>query len=192
MELDLTRLNALATEGKTAPKQPLGDAVNETEARTLTSPQKGVEAEIGGSAGIKKLQREADRRKDEIERTMEISQTYQANSKASSQLQTEITKGAAAGENCYSLLLKACQAISLMTGNRLFYEQIALDLKAIYGEGLGETYPLQHQLEETKGRLQRLESALGTETTADSKARITKAIAAHRTLVAELERKLDS
>ena len=190
MELDLTRLNALAKEGKTALKQPLGDAVNKTEARTLTSPQKGVEAEIEGSAGIKKLQREADRRKDEIERTMEISQTYQANSKASSQLQTEILKGAAAGEDCYSLLLKACQAISLMTGNRLFYQQIFADILSIYGEGLGEEKPLQMQLAGAQERLRKLESALDRETTQDSKARIAKAIAAHRTLVAELERTL--
>lgn len=190
MELDLTGLNALAKGGVRAPKQPLGEAVDKAGNRTPTSSPKGVETELEGSLGVKRLQREADRRKDEIERNLEISKTYQENSKASSQLQTEIIKGAAAGEDCYSLLLKACQAISLMTGNRLFYQQIFADILAIYGEGLGEEKPLQMQLVGAQERLRKLESAHDRETTQDSKARIAKAIAAHRTLVAELERTL--
>ena len=87
MELDLTRLNSLAfmdfTGKKEAPKKP---------SETLTE---GVE-------GINKLQREADRKKQDIDRSLAICREYQQNIKTSSQLQTEILKGARAGEDIYS------------------------------------------------------------------------------------------
>ena len=84
---------------------------------------------------------------------------YQENIKTSSQLQTDILKGLKAGENVYSLLLKASKAIELMTGNKLFYSQIERDIIDIYGAGLLEKPPLKLELEAVQGRLQKLRQA---------------------------------
>ena len=49
------------------------------------------------------------------------------------QLANEITRGIQAGEALESLLLKAIECISLMTGDNSFYEQNKNNLKDIYG-----------------------------------------------------------
>lgn len=48
---------------------------------------------------------------------------YQDNIKRAGQLMAEINKGVNAGADMATLLLKAIEAISRMTGNKLFYEQ---------------------------------------------------------------------
>jgi uncharacterized membrane protein YqiK len=44
--------------------------------------------------------------------------------RVSEQLRIEITKGVQSGEPLNVLFLKACKAISLITGDRCFYDQI--------------------------------------------------------------------
>lgn len=62
--------------------------------------------------------------KEYHDKTREIYTIYMDNMNTSRQLQTEILKGIAAGEDIHSLFLKAFKAILLMTANTAFYRQI--------------------------------------------------------------------
>ncbi len=169
MELDLTRLNSLAftdfkreQEKKQAPEAPESPAETQTasgEYKTLTEPKKPLETLTEGLEGIHKLQRQADAKKQDIDRSLAICREYQQNIKTSSQLQTEILKGVRAGEDIYSLFLKAVKAISLMTSNTVFYSQLEGDIRAIYGRGLLDPLPLQIELQQVQERLKRLREA---------------------------------
>lgn len=197
MELDFTKLNKLSVldfaEGA-GEKQPLTSPTEPRkgsgEYKTPTEPEKPLQGNLEGLEGIGKLQREADQRKREIDETARIYREYQHNIKLSGQLQTEILKGARAGEDIYSLFLKACKAISLMTSNTVFYSQLEGDIKAIYGEGLQNPAPLRKELTEVQERLQKLREALERELEHDSKERIKRAINAHENRIAELEAKI--
>ncbi len=191
MELDLTRLNSLAfmdfAGKKEAPKKPSETLKGEGEYKTLTEPKKPSETLVEGVEGINKLQREADRKKADIDRSLAICREYQQNIKTSSQLQTEILKGARAGEDIYSLFLKAVKAISLMTSNSVFYSQLEGDIRAIYGAGLQEAPALQIELQQVQGRYKKLLEALEREPDGDNRERIKRAVKAHENRIAELE-----
>lgn len=55
---------------------------------------------------------------------------YQRNIAQAGALRAEILLGAKAGEGTRSLLMKAARAISLMTGDTLFYDQVERDVGA--------------------------------------------------------------
>lgn len=184
MELDFTRLNSLAF---IAPKKPSETLKGEGEYKTPIEVKKPLETLTEGLEGINKLQREADRKKQDIDRSLAICREYQQNIKTSSQLQTEILKGARAGEDIYSLFLKAVKAISLMTSNTVFYSQLEGDIRAIYGQGLLDPLPLQIELQQVQERLKRLREAEERELEADSRERIKRAVTAHENRIAELE-----
>lgn len=194
MELDLTRLNSLAftdfkrkQEKKQAPESPTEPRNASGEYKTIADDKKPLETLVEGLEGIHKLQRQADAKKMDIDRSLAICKEYQQNIRTSSQLQTEILKGAKAGESVYSLLLKACKAISLMTSNSVFYSQLEGDIRAIYGQGLLDPLPLQIELQETQERLTRLREALNREIEPDAKERIQRAVKAHEAKIADLE-----
>lgn len=190
MELNLDRLNRLAlrdfeeeppekTPSKTLPEPFL----RQGEYKTLSSKETATE---GLTEGLGALQLEADRNKAEKDRSLEICRRYQENIRKSEQLQSEILKGARAGEDIYSLFLKAVEAISCMTSNPLFLSQIEGDIKTIYGRGLQEPAPLRLELRETQKRLDRLREAQQRETETDSLQRIAQAVKAHEARIAEL------
>lgn len=194
MELDLTRLNNLAfadfkreQEKKQAPESPTEPRKASGEYETIAGDKKPLETLVEGLQGVHKLQRQADAKKMDIDRSLAICKEYQQNIKTSSHLQTEILKGAKAGESVYSLLLKACKAISLMTSNSVFYSQLEGDIRAIYGQGLLDPLPLQIELQETQERLTRLREALNREIEPDAKERIQRAVKAHEAKIADLE-----
>lgn len=191
MELDLTRLNSLAflgfSEEKEAPKKPPEELKGEGEYKTPTEPKNRLELNTEGLEGIRLLQREADAKKQDIDRSLAICREYQQNIKTSSQLQTELLKGARAGEDIYSLFLKAVQAISCMTSNKTFYSQVEADLISIYGIGLQQPAPLKLELMDTQKRLDRLREAEQREPNIDS---IKRAITAHQNRIAELEKQI--
>ena len=190
MELNLDRLNKLAFAGfkgeaqenrpATMPAEPL---LGQGEYKTLTSGKTPAE---GLTEGLGALQLKADQRKAEIDRSIEVYRYYQENIRKSEQLQSEILKGARAGEDIYSLFLKAVGAISCMTSNPLFLSQIEGDIKTIYGRGLQEPAPLRLELIETQKRLDRLREAQQRETEPDSLQRIAQAVKAHEARIAEL------
>lgn len=126
------------------------------------------------------------------ERIMRVCQDYQRNTLRAEKLTTAILKGARAGESITALLLKAGECISLMTGDSVFYSQLEEDIKGIYGAGLLEPEPLQLELEEVKGRLQKLQESLQREgEPADSKRRIENAIEAHKKRANQLQKLIE-
>lgn len=182
--LDFTGLFAPeeATESPTEPFLGAGAIDNPTE------PQKPAQGQINGleREQAKQLFLQASREQEDHRRSLEVYREYQENIKTSSQLQTSILKGIKAGEDVYSLFLKAAKAISLMTSNTLFYNQTEEDLIAIYGRRLQEKPPLQMELEGVQERLQKLREAEKREEASDSKQRIQRAIQAHENRATEL------
>ena len=182
--LDFTGLFS-QEEAAESPVEPLlgAGAINNP-----IEPQKPVQGQINGleREQAKQLFLQATREQEDHRRSLEVYRTYQENIKTSSTLQTQILKGLKAGEDVYSLFLKAAKAISLMTSNSVFYSQTEEDLKAIYGRGLQEKPPLQIELEEVQGRLQKLTEAEKREKDSNSKERIQRAIQAHKDRATEL------
>lgn len=187
--LDFAGLFGDSVEQKRPSKTPLETILEGGQYKTITEPKKPAEAPPEGLEGqqAKGLYLQAKREAAEKQRTLDIFREYQENIKRSGQLQTEILKGVKAGENVYNLFLKAVKAISLMTSNSLFYSQIEADTRAIYGAGLNYKPPLQHELQDTQERLQRLLEAEKREQPPDSRERIRAAIKAHRAAIERLE-----
>ena len=187
MELNLDRLNGLRFadfQEKQPSKTPTDELLGAEEYKTSAEQEHALKRQI---EGLGALQRKADQNKAEIDRNLEVYRTYQENIKRSEQLQSEILKGIKAGEDVYSLFLKAAKAISLMTSNSVFYSQIEDDTRSIYGRGLNYKPPLQNELQDTRKRLQRLLEAEQREADTDSRERIKRAVKAHREHIAELE-----
>ena len=67
----------------------------------------------------------ADHKSEVREDQLEIYVRYQQNAVASAQLRREILLGAKGDMDEKTLLLKAAKALSLVTDNELFYNQIA-------------------------------------------------------------------
>lgn len=182
MELDFTELEKLSH------RKPQDGLLEGGQGRSTPKQENPAEGLTGAAEGMGKLQREADRRKAEKERSLEVYRAYQSNIKAAGQLQAEILKGAKSGESIYTLFLKAAKAISLMTSNNLFYSQLQDDITAIYGAGLLEPQPLKKELTEVQERLRRLKEALQREgEPEDSLQRIRSAIKAHEARERQLQ-----
>ena len=187
MELNLDRLNGLRFadfQEKQPSKTPTDEPLGAEEYKTSAEQEHALKRQI---EGLGALQRKADQNKAEIDRNLEVYRTYQENIKRSGQLQTDILKGVQAGEDIYSLFLKAVQAISCMTSNKTFYSQVEADLISIYGIGLQQPAPLKLELMDTQKRLDRLREAEQKEPNIDS---IKRAITAHQNRIAELEKQI--
>lgn len=197
MELDFSKLNNLSFmdfRGTPPEKQPSKTPTTPTEPilepeeyKATLEMENALEGQINGLHGIPILQRQADNNKAEKERALAVYREYQENIKTSSQLQTDILKGAKRGEDIYSLFLKAVKAISLMTSNTVFYSQLNDDIRAIYGAGLQEAPALEIEREQVVGRYVKLLEALEREPEGDSKQRIRQAVKAHENRIRELE-----
>lgn len=187
--LDFTGLFREGGGEKRLSVSPVEPHFTHTEYETLSKEEKPAESRTEGLEDIpaRKLLLQSQRAKEKARRTHEVYQTYQENIRQSETLQAEILKGARAGEDIYSLFLKAVDAISRMTSNELFRTQIEADLRSIYGAGLLQPKPLELELDETRERLRRLQEAELMEQPPDSKARVRAAITAHQRRVAELE-----
>lgn len=194
--LDFAGLFGDCVEQKSRSKTPSETILDGGQYKTITEPQKPVEGLKTGLQGIpqkeppeqaKILLLNTQREREDHQRSLEVYRHYQENIKTSGQLQTDILKGVQAGTDIYSLFLKAAKAISLMTSNSLFYSQIEADTRAIYGAGLNYKPPLQHELQDTQERLQRLLEAEQREQPPDSRERIQRAIEAHRATIERLE-----
>ena len=104
---------------------------------------------------------------------------HQENIRRAGQLRANINKNIQAGEPIYKVLLKAIECISLMTGEKLFYDMNKENLQTIYGI-LGEPEVIEVERQEVKQRLKNLMAAYEREEQADAKQRIKNAIKAHQ------------
>ena len=143
---------------KTATNAPKTPVEPRTEKSNIIRPleEKADTAEIQPANG---LLLKAKEQTAEKQRTIDIYKEYQSNTIKSSQLQAAILKGLNAGEDITALFLKAAQAISAMTNNSVFYNEIKERVTAIYGAGLQEDIPLSIELEQVEQRLMYLEEA---------------------------------
>ncbi len=103
---------------------------------------------------------------------------HQENIRRAGQLRAEINKGIQAGEPIYKVLLKAIECISLMTGDKLFYDMNKSNLQTIYGI-LGEPAAIEIERQEVGQRLTNLKAAYEKEKDPRAKQRIKAAIKAH-------------
>ena len=197
MELDFTRLNSLAfmdfkeiPPEKQTSKTPSEPFIEPEKYKTPPKEENALQGQINGLEGIPILQRQADAKKQDIDRSLAIYKEYQQNIKTSSQLQNDILKGLKAGEDIYSLFLKATKAISLMTSNSVFYRETEENLKAVYGIGLQEKPPLQMELATVEDRLFHLEEAT-LWSAGDELLRIQKAIQAHEERATEIRKTIE-
>lgn len=126
------------------------------------------------------LYREAEQQKIDHERSVAVLKKYQENIRRSGTLQSDILKGLQAGEDIYSLFLKAVEAIALMTNDNIIYSEAEQTLQTVYGVGQGETQPLQAQLDAVEKRLYNLEESLLWYTEPGEQRRIQRAITAHK------------
>lgn len=202
MELDLSKLNKLTTydsieeKREKQPSQPSNLAVEpfkEGKAYKYTSKNSNaIESDITPLGGNRLLQLQANRKKQEIERKNAEKQLKEGNYLKSSTLQAEIIKGVLAGEDIYTLFLKAIDTIELLTNTTAFSNQVKEDIKAIYGRGLNIVEPLQVEMKEAERRLIALNRALSKEEEGNTKKRIKRAIEAHKSLIDDLQRRIDT
>ncbi len=113
--------------------------------------------------------------------------TYLENAHRSEELQAEVIKGAKAGESPFRLLLQCAKAVSLMTDNHTFYDQVERSVRAVYGEALHEPEPLAIDLEQTRDRLEKIRAAEAKAQSLDLKEEMQHAIRAHEQRIAKLE-----
>ncbi len=115
---------------------------------------------------------------------------YQTHIRETEMLQTEIMKGAKAGESLASLLLKCARALSLATGSDTFCEQVERSLQAVYGEALGDKGALTLELEAARCRLEKIRGAQAEEKDPELHQEMELAIRAHEERITYLERRL--
>lgn len=120
------------------------------------------------------------RQQEDHKQIQEAYKAYQDNIKRSGDLRAEILRGIKSGESTPTLLLKAVECISNMTGDKLFYTQAEKDIKAIYGEAFLSGESLELELVEVEERLSMLKKAYKREDIDEGdKERITIAIKSH-------------
>ena len=121
-----------------------------------------------------------------LERLAATYKKQQEHIKKSEQLRAEINKNIQAGEPVYKVLLKAIECISLMTGDKTFYDMNKENLQTIYGI-LGESAAIEIERQEVEQRLTNLKAAYEKEKDPGAKQRIKNAIKAHQEKLKKLE-----
>jgi hypothetical protein len=132
------------------------------------------------------LQKKAVENKKQV---LRIWERYRENRKKAHILEIEITKGIQKGVTPVELLLKACKAISCMTGTEAFYTQAERDIYGVYGQILKDPQALQAERKAVYDRLDKLKAALSERPPTEAK-RIRTAIKAHEERAQEIQQAL--
>lgn len=120
------------------------------------------------------------------ERLAAVYKEHQENIRRAGQLRAEINKDIQAGEPVYKLLLKAIECISLITGDRVFFDMNKNNLQTIYGI-LGEPAAIEIERQEVEQRVERLMAVYEKEKDPGAKQRIKNAIRAHQEKLEKLQ-----
>ena len=202
MELDFSRLTNLGQERARRDFKPAtpenrpaeidcGGILGKGEYQFTSTAKKPVESPPEPPTSIRILQDREEARKRDHEREIQVYKDHQEAIKATSEAQAAILKGLRSGADPVGLLLQAIEAISKMTGNKLFYTQARGDLIAIYGEAMLEPLPIQWEIDETMQRFEKILAAMSREHDPDAQARIEAAAKAHYAKLERLQALLD-
>lgn len=178
MALDFTKLDSISAQSAREDfREPLDDVAGNLAIKREKKRYSALE-------GIQK----------ERELLRKIHLNYQEAFRKSEELRLAIAKGIDTGEAPTSLLLKALECISLLTGDKMTYTQQEKDIVAIYGWGLREPASLELELDAVRARLAMLTrpSLITPQTPPDAQQRIHRAIEAHTALEKRLERELEA
>ncbi|MBD5128657.1 MAG: hypothetical protein HDT43_01845 [Ruminococcaceae bacterium] len=133
----------------------------------------------------------SDKNRAKLEEAARIRAEYQRDILLSDSLRCEINIGLKAGEDIYTLFLKAAKAISLITSDMAFYEVARKDLLSIYGKGLNNPSVLQIELDEIHNRLDKLKQAVERESEPDTVERLKTAIQFHARAAAQIKNRIE-
>lgn len=198
MELDFSKLDAIAGAGKEspfpaasksaetktaidAPGRPQGAAGNEG-VKSYQAPAKRADSGPQGS-GLARL----EQLKSLHDRTAAALKEQQEGIKASERTKAEIIKDVRAGLDPIALFLKAVQGIGQATGDATFCKQVLREVMDIWGAGLLQKLPLEMELGAVESRLKLLKRNHIYESDARSRKRIEAAIAEHEARRKELQ-----
>lgn len=135
------------------PKPYLGD---KNPSQGHTTPHNGIQ----GAGVPTRLQREADRKREIVENYHKGLQEYQGNIRRAGSIRADILKAASQGADTTTLFLQAAECISLMTGDKTFYETLKETVFTLHGKAFGETAPLDQRRDEVQARLRKMKEAL--------------------------------
>ena len=111
---------------------------------------------------------------------------YIENTRKTEEIQSELIRAAKEGEDPALLLIRCSRALSLVTNNPLFAEEIERSMRAIHGHAFGEKALLADELASAKERLERIREAMEREEDLDLKEEMSQAVRAHERRIAEL------
>ena len=112
---------------------------------------------------------------------------YLENTRRTEELQSEVLRGAKSGEDPAKLLILCSKALSLVTNNPVFADEVERAMMAVQGHALGDPALTRQELEETKARLERIREAYAAEEDLSLKEEMEQAIRWHEKRVKELE-----
>jgi len=112
---------------------------------------------------------------------------YLENTRRTEELQSEVLRGAKSGEDPAQLLILCSKALSLVTNNPVFANEVERAMMAVQGHALGDPALTRQELEETKARLERIREAYAAEEDLSLKEEMEQAIRWHEKRVKELE-----
>ena len=112
---------------------------------------------------------------------------YLENTRRTEELQSEVLRGAKSGEDPAQLLILCSKALSLVTNNPVFADEVERAMMAVQGHALGDPALTRQELEETKARLERIREAYAREEDLSLKEEMEQAIRWHEKRVKELE-----
>ena len=154
-------------------------------------PATGQNTAFDGHTDNDKAFRHLQAKQADHRRAVEEYTTYQENIQRAGTLREQILKGVREGVGPTALFLQAAECIALMTGDRIFYDQIRGDVLTVWGQGLQDEEALTLKLQEVEDRLQMLVKSLKAEDLQGAdKERLQKAAAAHRQKKKDIETQL--
>ena len=112
---------------------------------------------------------------------------YLENTRRTEELQSEVLRGAKSGEDPAQLLILCSKALSLVTNNPVFADEVERAMMAVQGHAPGDPALTRQELEETKARLERIREAYAAEQDLSLKEEMEQAIRWHEKRVKELE-----
>ena len=94
------------------------------------------------------------------------------------------------GRNAYEIIYELAKYLEEISAEPGYAKIVLEDIRNVYGIGLNEYSVISDELLELRGRLQKLQNALGEQSDEETQKRLKFAIEHHEKKIQELERKL--